>query len=335
MAPPLTLIFSNLSRAMPRQRSWGRAIAASLGGVLVLTIAACTRPNTPADSSQTKPLQVVATSTILGDLARQVANDRFEVISILEPGSDPHVYEPVPQDSRVLEEADLILYNGYHLEPGLIRLMEGVGRDTRKVAIGEVVPPLEYEKAGQRQPDPHVWGDVENGIAMVDAIVQELSTLAPDETAELEAQGEQLTTQLQTLDQWINTQIATIPPEQRKLVTTHDAFQYYAQAYGLEVLGTLIGISTEEQPSAQTLRQLVDTVKGAQVPMIFAETTLNPQLIRTVAQEAGVGLAPQSLYSDSVGSPGSGAETYATMMRSNTISIVEGLGGRITENLDL
>ncbi|MEQ8956394.1 MAG: zinc ABC transporter substrate-binding protein, partial [Coleofasciculus sp. C2-GNP5-27] len=117
------------------------------------------------------------------------------------------------------------------------------------------------------------------------------------------------------------------PANQRKLVTTHDAFQYYAQAYGLEVIGTLIGISTEEQPSAQTVKTLSDAVKEAGVPAIFAETTINPALIETVAEEAGVKLAPSELYSDSLGAPGSEADTYVKMLITNTRTIVEALGG--------
>ena len=125
-------------------------------------------------------------------------------------------------------------------------------------------------------------------------------------------------------------QVATIPANQRQLVTTHDAFQYYARAYGLEVPGTLIGISTEEQPSAQTVQRLVDTIRTLNVPAIFAETTLNPQLITTVAQEAGVPLADQELYSDSLGAPGSRGDTYITMIEANTEAIVVNLGGQFT-----
>lgn len=111
------------------------------------------------------------------------------------------------------------------------------------------------------------------------------------------------------------------------MITTHDAFQYYAQAYGLEVSGTLIGISTEEQPSAKTVQELVTSIKDTGVPAIFAETTINPQLIKTVAEEAGVKLAETKLYSDSIGARGSEGDSYIKMMVSNTRTIVEALGG--------
>jgi manganese/iron transport system substrate-binding protein len=135
---------------------------------------------------------------------------------------------------------------------------------------------------------------------------------------------------LQQLDRWIEQQIATIPENQRKLVTTHDAFQYYARAYGLEITGTLIGISTEEQPSAQTVSKLADSIRKSQVTAIFAETTINPKLITTVAEEAGVKLAENELYSDSIGAQGSDGDSYIKMLVSNTETIVEALGGKVT-----
>jgi manganese/iron transport system substrate-binding protein len=133
---------------------------------------------------------------------------------------------------------------------------------------------------------------------------------------------------LQQIDVWITQQIQTIPEKQRKLVTTHDAFQYYARAYSIPVAGTLIGISTEEQPSAQTVKRLSDSVKAVGVPAIFAETTINPALIKTVAEEAGVKLASQELYSDSIGAPGGEGDSYVKMMVANTRTIVEALGGQ-------
>jgi manganese/iron transport system substrate-binding protein len=285
---------------------------------------------TNAATNADKP-SVVSTSTILTDLTAQIAVDEIQLTGILKPGTDPHVYEPVPADSRDLEKADLILYNGYNLEPGLIKLMNAAGGRTRKVAVGEIVKPLRLQK-GQREtvPDPHVWGNVKNVIQMVAAIRDALIELSPDDHDRFTENAAQLTAQLKELDQWITEQVQTIPPEKRRLVTTHDAFQYYARAYNLDIIGTLIGISTEEQPSAQTVQRLVESVKSAQVPTIFAETTINPALIQTVAQEAGVQLAPRSLYSDSIGAPGSEADSYIKMMVTNTRTIVEALGGQVT-----
>lgn len=296
-------------------------------GIISLGTGGCEAPE--AASADEQP-NVVATSTILSDWTDQIGSEQINLSSILNPGDDPHVYEPTPRDTRTFEEADLIFYNGYDLEPGLIRLMNAAGANATKVAVGEVVTPLQLDKEGQTVPDPHVWGSAENAIVMVETIRDSLIELSPEDQAEFEQNANRLIAELEQLHTWIQQQTATIPPDQRQLVTTHDAFQYYARAYGLTIPGTLIGISTEEQPSAQTVQQLVDRLRDLQVPAIFAETTINPQLISTVAEEAGIQLAEEELYSDSIGAPGSDADTYVKMMVANTRAIVENLSGTYT-----
>lgn len=300
------------------------------GLILAIALASCTQstPNPTADSERPN---VVSTSTIITDWTTKIGGTEIDHIGILQPGADPHVYEPTPQDTRAFEQADLIFYNGYNLEPGLIRLMESSGRKAKKLAVGEAVQPLQMNKEGAgRVPDPHVWGDVKNAITMVNRIRDELIQLSPSDRDVFTQNAATLTRELQQLDQWIQQQIATIPSGQRQLVTTHDAFQYYAKAYGLKVAGTLIGISTEEQPSAQTVKQLVEAIKATGTPAIFAETTINPTLIETVANSAGVKLAPQKLYSDSIGAPGSDGDSYSKMMAANTTAIAQNLGGKPT-----
>lgn len=314
---------------IPESHKYRSLITAAL---ITFCFSACTNksPDSNLPATKTKP-NVVATSTIIADLTAEVSEDEIQLKSILQPGADPHVYEPVPADSVALEKANLILYNGYNLEPGLIKLMNAAGIKARKLAVGEKAKPLQLEKSkGEIVPDPHVWGDVKNVIEMVNAIRDGLIELAPEDQEKFTQNAAQLTNELKQLDTWINQQIATIPAEKRKLVTSHDAFQYYARAYNIPVTGTLIGISTEEQPSAQTVRQLVESIKTTGVPAIFAETTINPALIKTVAQEAGIKLAPQQLYSDSIGAPGSDGDSYIKMMVANTKAIVQALGGNYT-----
>jgi manganese/iron transport system substrate-binding protein len=300
-----------------------------LGILLLLSLFGCT-PSESQQSEDGKP-QVVATSTIIADLAEEVGGEEINLTGILQPGADPHVYEPVPADSRVLETADLILYNGYNLEPGIIKLMNASGGKAKKLAVGEVVKPLKLEKSkGQIVPDPHVWGSAENAISMVNAIRDSLIDLSPEDKEKFTQNAAELTKELQQLNSWIKQQIQTIPPEKRKLITTHDAFQYYANTYGMEIVGTLIGISTEEKPSAKTVKELVDAIKKIGIPAIFAETTINPTLIKTVAEDAGVKLSQNPLYSDSIGAKGSDGDTYIKMMAANTRTIVEALGGKYT-----
>jgi manganese/iron transport system substrate-binding protein len=296
-----------------------------IGGLLLsLVLWGCGAMGDHATDPTAKP-KVVVTSTILADLTEKVGEDAIEVRSLLQPGADPHVYEPVPADSIAFEQADLIFYNGYNLEPGLIKLMKASGGKAKQVAISEVIPPL--QKQGETVPDPHVWGSAANGVQMVQAIRDHLSEQFPERQAEFTANADRLIAELAALDRWIAQQIQSIPPEKRKLVTTHDAFQYYATAYGLTIIGTLIGISTEEQPSVQTLKNLVETIRQSDIGTIFAETTINPQLITTVAQEAGVKLSADKLYSDSIGAISSEGDSYSKMLQANTKAITQGLGG--------
>jgi len=306
-----------------------RGLILSTGLFLGLLFTGCTIQNLAPEDD--KLLQVVSTSTIIADLTRRVGGDEIAHQGILQPGSDPHVYEPTPRDSVALEKADLILYNGFNLEPGLIKMIKSTGVKADKYAIGEVVDPLNFEYQGQKEPDPHVWGDAQNAITMTEAIRDRLIKLEPEQETIFTENANKLVAELKQVDEWIDAQITTIPINHRKLVTTHDAFQYYTNAYGLEMAGTLIGISTEEQPSAQTVKNLANDIKIMQIPAIFAETTINSQLIQTVATEAGVKLAPQELYSDSIGASGSQGDSYIKMLVANTKSIVKSLGGDYTE----
>jgi len=310
----------------PRRIAWGATIALLIGALLT---SCTTQPDATAADDPSKP-NIVSTSTMIADWTQQVGGDRIDHTSLLKPGTDPHVYEPVPADSLAIEQADLIFYNGYNLEPGLIKMINASGQKARRVAVGEIISPLSFDYQGTKEPDPHVWGDAKNAIAIVKLIRDELIQLSPEDQAQFTANANRLIAELEQVDRWIEQQIQTIPPDRRRLVTTHDAFQYYARAYGLEVLGTLIGISTEEQPSANTVQTLANAIKAAKVPAIFAETTINPALIRTVAQEAGVKLADCELYSDSLSVLDGEAGTYVQMLVTNTRTIVEALGGKYT-----
>lgn len=292
---------------------------------LLLLLGSCSQ-NAPNTSNKINDkLQVVSTSTIIANLTDEIGAEEINNISILAPGADPHIYEPVPQDTIALEKADLILYNGYNLEPNIIKLIDSTGIKADKLAVGEQIKPLDFEYKGQKKPDPHVWGNAQNGIIMAEAIRDKLIEIDPKNKDKFTQNADKLIKELQELDSWIKTQITTIPANQRKLITSHDAFQYYSNAYGLEIAGTLIGISTEEQPSAQTIKNLVEIIKSTGVKAIFAETTINPTLIETVAEEAGVKVAEGKLYSDSIGVKGSEADTYVKMLKINTQTIVDAL----------
>jgi manganese/iron transport system substrate-binding protein len=330
----------------------------------------------PAATSDDLP-QVVATSTVLCDLTKQIAQETVAVTCLMQPDQDPHVYTPTPSDRKAIEDADLVLYGGYNYEPGLIKIISATQTPAPKVAVyEEAVPnPLmgephdhdheagaeadadhdhdhdpdheaetaagetdadhdhdhEAETAAATEgqvPDPHVWHDAQNGAEIVTVVSENLAQLVPDQADFYQQNAQALSQELSQLDDWIKTQVATVPEANRKLVTTHEALGYYANAYGFELEGAIEGLSTEERPSAARLTSLVEQLKAAEVPAIFVETTTNPKLLETVAKEANVEVASQPLFIEGPGGEGTPAATYQTMLTTNTCTIVESLGGK-------
>jgi manganese/iron transport system substrate-binding protein len=277
--------------------------------------------------------KLVATNTVACGLTKEIAGDTIDLKCLIDPGSDPHVYQPKPEDSKAIEQAKLIIYGGYNFEPGLIKLIKATSNSAPKVAVDEVaVPkPQQFEDDGKTVTDPHVFHNAENGIAIAQTISQELAKVAPNNAAIYTTNTQKLTNEISQIDTWIKSEIATIPPKQRKLVTTHDAFGYYSKAYGIPIEGALGGISTEEAPTPARVGSLSKDIEKQGVPTIFAETTINPKLIQAVAKEAKVKVSDRELFADGLGEKGTEGETYQGMLIANTHTIVEGLGGKYTE----
>ena len=284
-----------------------------------------------AGSTGDRPL-VVATSTDVCDVTRQIAADTIDLKCLIAPGADPHEYVPNPEDSKAIERAKLILYGGYSFEPQLIKLINATSNPAPKVAVHELaVPtPQQFEDDGQTVTDPHVFQSAKDGVQIAEVIGKNLTQLEPDNASLYAANTEKVTNELTQIDAWIKSEIATIPAAQRKLVTTHDAFGYYAKAYGIPVVGALQGVSTEEKPTPTRVTALVKEIEVTNVPTIFAEATINPKLIDAVAKEANVKVADQELFADGLGEKGSEADTYQKFFIANTKTIVEGLGGTYT-----
>lgn len=270
--------------------------------------------------------RVLATTTMIAEAAGRIGGECVEVRGLLPVGGDPHVYEPVPQDARAIAESDLVLYNGFGLEAWLDRLIRNAGGERPVAVAAEGLTPIFGQYKQGEDPDPHLWGDARNFIRYIENIRDALATVAPECAATLRTNAEAYQAELRALDGWIRERIASIPEARRHLVTSHDAFEYYARAYGLNVLGTPIGVSTDEEASAQTVARLVDRVRQARVPALFIETTVNPRVIQRIAAETGARIGG-SLYSDSLGQPGSGADTYVGMLVHNTRVIANALGG--------
>ncbi len=281
--------------------------------------------------AQSKP-KVVATTSVLCDVTKQIAQDTIDLNCLIEPGADPHEYVPKPYDRLAIAQADLVLYAGYNFEPQIIKLIKATPNSSPKVAVDELAVPVpqQFEDDGKTVNDPHVFHSARNGAQIVGIVKASLIQVQPDKTGLYAANAGKLSAELSQIHSWIKDQIATIPPNQRKLVTTHDAFGYYSKAYGIPVSGALQGVSTEEQATPKRVADLVNSIKTEGVPIIFAELTINPKLINAVAREANVKVAEHPLYADGLGEIGSDGDTYQKFFIANTKTIVEGLGGRFT-----
>jgi manganese/iron transport system substrate-binding protein len=271
--------------------------------------------------------QIVASTTQVADFARQIVGERWEVHSILAPGQDPHLYDIKPGDAELVAQADLCLENGWHLEgkDWMRRLAEAAGKPL--VTCAEGVEPLELDEQGEAVRDPHAWFTPQNAATYVRNITAAVARLDPDHKAEYEARARLYLDQLRVLHHWILEQLSAVPAEQRVLVTSHDAFNYFCRAYGFTAK-TPAGWSTGDEVGGgvteERREQTIAAIRASGVRAIFVETSVNDKMIRTIADQAGVKIGGR-LYSDSMGEPGSAGETYLGMMRENVLTIVEAL----------
>lgn len=304
-------------------------------------------------------LKVVATNSIVADMVSNVGGDLIDLTFLLPLGADPHSFQAAPQDVANVAEAHVLFANGLGLEEFLNELIQNAGSEVTVVSVSKGVETRqmsqseaaehahENEAAGDDDHDeyaaddehsegsedhdhaagsvdPHTWTSPANAVIFVGNIEQSLSTLDPANAATYQANAAAYQAELQALDTWAQSQIEMIPPENRKLVTDHAVFGYYAARYGLEQVGAVIpSFSTTAEPSAQELAGLEDVVKREGVKAIFVGNTVNPGLEQRVAEDTGVKLV--TLYSESLGPAGSGADTYLTYTRYNTTAIVDAL----------
>jgi ABC-type Zn uptake system ZnuABC Zn-binding protein ZnuA len=265
----------------------------------------------------------VATTVQIDALAREVGGDTIELTGLIPPGGDPHAFEPKPSDLAAIEDADLILRHGIGLDDWLDDTLEA-GSDAPIVTVTDGITLAQSGSDGSTD-DPHVWHDPDNAKLMVDAIAAALSEADPANSATYRTNANAYNQKLdQTMDQ-VQSIIDEIPPEDRKMVTDHDAFGYFARAFGLEIVGAIFPVmSTEGEPSAEGLAELLDTIEREGVKAVFAEESANPQLATALAEDAGVTIV-DDLYGDSLGKPGSGAETVDGMLLANARKIADAL----------
>jgi ABC-type Zn uptake system ZnuABC Zn-binding protein ZnuA len=288
---------------------------------LAVALAACGGSNAGTSGSK---VRVVATTVQITALTKQVAGDKVELKGIIPAGADPHEFEPRPSDLVAIENAQLILRHGIGLDNWLDDTLKA-GTQATVVTVTDGVPLAKGDESGKQVDDPHVWHNPDNDKIMVDDINKALDEADPANKAAYDANAVAYKAKLDQTKAQVQAMINEIPPADRKLVTNHDAFGYFARAFGLQVVGAVIpSLSTEAEPSAAETAQLLDTISREHVKAIFAESSVSAKLATTLASDAGVKIV-DDLYGDSLGSPGSGADTVDGMLLTNARKIADAL----------
>jgi zinc/manganese transport system substrate-binding protein len=275
-------------------------------------------------------LQVVATTTQIGDWAREVGGDAVSVDQILQPNTDPHEYEPRPGDVEAAAGSELVFASGDNLDSWIDQVVSDGGGDAQIVVLGAIVPErLPGESSGEEasEYDPHWWHDPRNAEAAVREIERQLIASDPSKKREFQRNGDAYLAKLRKLDRGIAACIDSVPPGQRKLVTDHDAFGYFTNRYGIDVVGAIISSqTTQAQPSGKDLSDLVGLIESENVKAVFPESSLSPKVADAIARQTGA-LAGYTLYGDTLGPTDSDGATYLQMEQANADAIVRGFTG--------
>jgi manganese/zinc/iron transport system substrate-binding protein len=315
--------------------------------LLVLGLAASIGCNSSSDQSHAStassdhkftgelPLKILCTTGQIADAVKQIAGEHAEVTALMGPGVDPHLYRAVPADVAQLKSADIVFYNGLHLEGRIVDTLEQLGKKKPVVAVAARLE--EQKDARLRTPpefeglhDPHVWHDALLWADCTDYAAERLAAFDPDRSTDYTANAKAYRNKLESLDQWCRDEIATIPEERRVLVTAHDAFGYFSNQYGIKAIG-LKGISTEDEVDFQHMDEVITLLVERKIPAVFVESSTAPRIIEALiepCQKQGHDLIiGGELYADALGSADSGADTYEGMIRANVQTIVAGLSG--------
>ena len=272
---------------------------------------------------------VVATASMFSDMAKNIVGNKMDVQLLVPVGADPHTHKPTPGDAKMVVNADLVLQNALGFEGWLGELIKHSGTKATIATITEGIKPLMSESYDS--PDPHAWMDGRNGLKYIENIKNAVVALDPANKDFYEKNYSAYRIEIKEMDEYIQQEINKIPLAKRILITSHDAFKYYGKRYGVQLESTM-GVSTEAEPTPEDVQNLIKVIKGAEVPAIFAETTINPKIMKQIAADANIVLGG-SLYADSIGLPGEDGDSYIKMMTSNTDKIVAGLTGKIKESV--
>ncbi|MCP1863425.1 zinc/manganese transport system substrate-binding protein [Bradyrhizobium japonicum] len=264
-------------------------------------------------------LNVVASFSILGDFVRNVGGDRVDVTTLVGPDSDVHVYTPAPSDAKRIADAKLVIVNGLGLEGWLPRLVQSAGSKAQVVTVSAGIAPLKLGSAA----DPHAWQSVPNARIYVSDIANALAAADPDDAEFFRARAKAYLDKLEALDREVREAVAKIPPERRKVISTHDAFGYFAAEYGVQFVAPL-GVSTETEPSARDIAAIIGQIKAQKIPAVFLENISDDRLIRRIAAETGAKVGG-TLISDGLTGEKGLAPTYIDMVRHNIKALTSAL----------
>ena len=298
--------------------------------------ATTTDPEMTSDDPRS-PLEIVATTGMIGDLVRGVVGDQGDVLVLMGEGVDPHLFAPTASDVRRLLAADLVFHNGLMLEGRMGTVLSGEGGPIgRSIAVAEVIPEdsLLHPDDAAMHADPHVWMDVTAWSATIEPIVRGLCDVDPDGCEAFKANARLVRDELAALDRYAEVVIDSIPSDQRVLVTAHDAFGYFGRAYGVEVHG-IQGLSTESEAGLADMNRLVRMLAERGIPAVFVESSVSEKNVMALV-EGAASLDHQvivggELYSDAMGGPGTWEGTYPGMIDHNVTTIGRALGGRVPE----
>jgi zinc/manganese transport system substrate-binding protein len=289
-----------------------------------------------AASAQDRPVRVVASFSILADMAKAVGGDAVEVVSIIGPDADSHVYQPTPSDARKLADADLVIVNGHGFEGWMTRLIRSAGYRGPVVTATDGIRTLRGEGGHSHGhshghahghshdgPDPHVWQDPRRAQFMARNIGEGLARVAPAKAEAFRANVAAYRAELEALEQWAQAEIARVPEDRRRVVVGHDSFRYMGDRFGIRFLPAQ-GVTTDSEPTAQQVARLIRQIERERIAAVFVENITNPRLIEQIASEAGARVGGR-LYSDALSAPGGDAPTYLDLVRHNVRTIVAAL----------
>lgn len=288
---------------------------------LALMVLASLAARPPSLAAAEPPLRVVALNTVLAEIACEVGGDQVAVTGLVPAGVDPHTFDPSAADLRAMVDADLVLASGLQLESYLDRLVGKIGPAGRVVVVGDALPAVLALAGGEK--DPHWWHSINNVAAATDLVRAELARLRPAWADNFARRARAYQQRLHALQAWVATELARLPPARRQLVTSHDAFGYFARDYGFTV-HAMAGLSTDSEPDARQLARLIDLLRREHIRAVFAESSVNSALMANLVAETGV-QSGGTLYADGLGTADSDAATYEAMVRHNVRTIVSAL----------